>query len=29
MENQTGRKTKCLRTDNDTEYRDGDFLKFY
>uniref|UniRef100_A0A2N9GCQ1 Integrase catalytic domain-containing protein n=1 Tax=Fagus sylvatica TaxID=28930 RepID=A0A2N9GCQ1_FAGSY len=29
VENQTGRKIKCLRTDNGTEYRDGDFLKFY
>uniref|UniRef100_A0A2N9HBW1 Integrase catalytic domain-containing protein n=1 Tax=Fagus sylvatica TaxID=28930 RepID=A0A2N9HBW1_FAGSY len=28
VENQTGRKIKCLRTDNGTEYRDGDFLKF-
>jgi hypothetical protein len=28
MENQTGRKIKCLRTDNGTEYRDGNFLKF-
>ena len=28
MENQTGRKIKCLRTDKDTEYKDGDFLKF-
>ena len=29
MENQTRRKMKCLRTDNGTKYRDGDFLKFY
>jgi hypothetical protein len=29
VENQTGRKMKYLRTDNGTEYRDGDFLKFY
>uniref|UniRef100_A0A2N9FYY5 Integrase catalytic domain-containing protein n=1 Tax=Fagus sylvatica TaxID=28930 RepID=A0A2N9FYY5_FAGSY len=29
VENQTERKIKCLRTDNGTEYRDGDFLKFY
>uniref|UniRef100_A0A2N9IUP8 CCHC-type domain-containing protein n=1 Tax=Fagus sylvatica TaxID=28930 RepID=A0A2N9IUP8_FAGSY len=28
VENQTGRKIKCLRTDNGTEYKDGDFLKF-
>uniref|UniRef100_A0A2N9J916 CCHC-type domain-containing protein n=1 Tax=Fagus sylvatica TaxID=28930 RepID=A0A2N9J916_FAGSY len=28
VENHTGRKIKCLRTDNGTEYRDGDFLKF-
>jgi transposase InsO family protein len=28
VENQTRRKIKCLRTDNGTEYRDGDFLKF-
>jgi transposase InsO family protein len=28
VENQTGRKIKCLRINNDTEYRDGDFLKF-
>jgi hypothetical protein len=28
VENQTGRKIKCLRTNNDTKYRDGDFLKF-
>jgi transposase InsO family protein len=28
VENQTGRKIKCLRTDNGTKYRDGDFLKF-
>uniref|UniRef100_A0A2N9EUJ4 CCHC-type domain-containing protein n=1 Tax=Fagus sylvatica TaxID=28930 RepID=A0A2N9EUJ4_FAGSY len=28
VENQTGRKIKCLRIDNGTEYRDGDFLKF-
>ena len=28
VENQTGRKIKCLRTDNGIEYRDGDFLKF-
>jgi hypothetical protein len=28
VENQTGRKIKCLRTNNGTEYRDGDFLKF-
>uniref|UniRef100_A0A2N9IQJ1 CCHC-type domain-containing protein n=1 Tax=Fagus sylvatica TaxID=28930 RepID=A0A2N9IQJ1_FAGSY len=28
VENQTGRKIKCLRTENGTEYRDGDFLKF-
>jgi transposase InsO family protein len=28
VENQTGRKLKCLRIDNGTEYRDGEFLKF-
>ena len=28
VENQTGRKIKCLRSDNGTEYKDGDFLKF-
>jgi hypothetical protein len=28
VENQTGRKLKCLKTDNGTEYRDGEFLKF-
>ena len=28
VKNQTGRKIKCLRTNNGTEYRDGDFLKF-
>uniref|UniRef100_A0A2N9GFK1 CCHC-type domain-containing protein n=1 Tax=Fagus sylvatica TaxID=28930 RepID=A0A2N9GFK1_FAGSY len=28
VENQTRRKIKCLRTDNGTEYKDGDFLKF-
>jgi hypothetical protein len=28
VENQTGRKIKCLRTDNRIEYKDGDFLKF-
>ena len=28
VENQTGRKIKCLRTNNGTEYRDSDFLKF-
>jgi transposase InsO family protein len=28
VENQTGRKIKCLRTDKDTKYKDGDFLKF-
>ena len=28
VENQTRRKIKYLRTDNGTEYRDGDFLKF-
>ena len=28
MENQTGRKIKCLRFDNGTEYKDGEFLKF-
>uniref|UniRef100_A0A2N9FEH3 CCHC-type domain-containing protein n=1 Tax=Fagus sylvatica TaxID=28930 RepID=A0A2N9FEH3_FAGSY len=28
VENQTERKIKCLRIDNGTEYRDGDFLKF-
>jgi hypothetical protein len=28
VENLTGRKIKCLRTDNDIEYKDGDFLKF-
>jgi transposase InsO family protein len=28
VENQIGRKIKCLRTNNDTKYRDGDFLKF-
>ena len=27
-ENQTGRKLKCLRTDNGTKYRDDEFLKF-
>jgi hypothetical protein len=27
-ENQTGRKLKCLRIDNGTEYKDGEFLKF-
>ena len=28
VENKTRRKIKCLRTDNDIEYKDGDFLKF-
>ncbi len=28
VENQIGRKLKCLRTDNGTEYRNGEFLKF-
>jgi transposase InsO family protein len=28
VKNQTRRKIKCLRTDNGTEYRDGNFLKF-
>jgi transposase InsO family protein len=28
VENQVGRKMKCLRTDNGTEYKDGEFLKF-
>uniref|UniRef100_A0A2N9HUM1 Integrase catalytic domain-containing protein n=1 Tax=Fagus sylvatica TaxID=28930 RepID=A0A2N9HUM1_FAGSY len=28
VENHTGRKLNCLRTDNGTEYRDGEFLKF-
>jgi transposase InsO family protein len=28
VENQTGRKIKCLRIDKVTEYKDGDFLKF-
>ena len=28
VENQTGRKIKCLRSDNGTEYKDGEFLKF-
>uniref|UniRef100_A0A2N9G0R0 CCHC-type domain-containing protein n=1 Tax=Fagus sylvatica TaxID=28930 RepID=A0A2N9G0R0_FAGSY len=28
VENQTERKLKCLKTDNGTEYRDGEFLKF-
>ena len=28
VENQTGRKIKCLRTDNGPEYRDVDFFKF-
>ena len=28
VENQIGRKIKCLRIDNGTKYRDGDFLKF-
>uniref|UniRef100_A0A2N9H3V7 Uncharacterized protein n=1 Tax=Fagus sylvatica TaxID=28930 RepID=A0A2N9H3V7_FAGSY len=28
VENQTGRKIKCFRTDKVTEYKDGDFLKF-
>jgi hypothetical protein len=28
VENQTGRKLKCLRTDNGTKYRDDEFLKF-
>jgi transposase InsO family protein len=27
-ENQTERKLKCLRTDNGTEYKDDEFLKF-
>ena len=27
-ENQNGRKIKCLSTDNCTEYKDGNFLKF-
>jgi transposase InsO family protein len=29
VENQTGMKIKCFRTNNGTEYKDGDFLKFY
>ena len=29
VENQIRRKIKCLRTNNDTKYRDGDFLKLY
>ena len=28
MENQTGRKVKCLRTDNGTEYMNKEFLRF-
>jgi transposase InsO family protein len=28
VKNQTRRKIKCLRTDNNTEYKDGDFSKF-
>ena len=28
VENHTRRKLKCFRTDNDIEYRDGEFLKF-
>jgi len=29
VENQTGRKIKCLRTDNSTEYKEVEFLRFY
>lgn len=29
VENQTGRKIKCLRTDNSTEYKETEFLRFY
>ena len=28
VENQTGRKIKCLRSDNGTEYKDSKFLEF-
>ena len=28
VENQTRRKIKCLRSDNGTKYKDGEFLKF-
>ena len=28
VENQTGRKIKCLRSDNGIEYKYGEFLKF-
>ena len=28
VENQTGRKIKCLRSDNGTKYKDREFLKF-
>ena len=28
VENQTGRKIKCIRSYNGTEYKDGEFLKF-
>ena len=28
VENQIGRKIKCLKSDNGIEYKDGEFLKF-
>ena len=28
VENQTGKKVKCLRTDNDTEYTNDEFRDF-
>ncbi|KAL5537520.1 hypothetical protein UlMin_043650 [Ulmus minor] len=29
VENQTGRKLKCIRSDNMTEYKESTFLEFY
>ena len=29
VENQTGRKLKCLRTDNGGEFKSDEFVKFY